>query len=71
MTTTYLGQFRVIDGYNGDYAYPHFCFDQLTGYTYAVYPFGSHKTQVPKALSPQEALWLINNHPICQNIKGE
>ena len=66
MRTEYLGCYSVPDGYFGDRAICHFCFDPETGRTLAVHLFGFHASEVPPAVSAVEARWLITYHPICK-----
>ena len=65
-TTQYIGAFSVPDGYFGNRAIVHLVLDghkllHVTSYGYHGFPFLQADIQ-----DINEALWLINNHPIGQ-----
>jgi hypothetical protein len=55
----------VPDGYFGNKAKIELAFDEISGKTYGIIKEGCFTTHVPQALSEDEALWLIKNHPSC------
>lgn len=64
MRTEYIGIIDTPSGYFGDTEPAHLCYDPETLKTYSVYPFGWHTSEIPPAISKEEVVWLINNHPI-------
>jgi hypothetical protein len=40
-------------------------FDAESGKTIAICEVGCYTTHIPQALSKDESLWLIKNHPSC------
>jgi hypothetical protein len=55
----------VPDGYFGKKAFVELAFDAESGKTIAICEVGCYTTHIPQALSKDESLWLIKNHPSC------
>lgn len=67
MRTDYIGCFRVPDGYFGEKAIIHLCFDPQTLCCLEVHESGYFRSCIPPATTKDEAVWLIQNHPSCKN----
>lgn len=56
------------DGYNGDRVTVEFYYDTVTHKTYCYHRSGYHTSGLPPALTPREALWLLEHHPSAANV---
>lgn len=66
MKTEYIGAFVVPDGYFGDKALIHLCFDQRTLCCIEVHATGFFRSVIPLATTKDEVMWLMGNHPACK-----
>lgn len=66
MRTEYIGAYQVPDGYFGDDAIVHLCFDPQTNYCLEVCATGCFRSCVPPTTTKYGAEWLIQNHPTCK-----
>jgi len=66
----YIGSYTVPDGYFGNKAVVHLCFDPKSGKTLAAHPQGYYTTQIHTAVDAREVLWLLDHHPDCKNIQS-
>lgn len=66
MKTEYIGVFQVPDGYFGEKAIIHLCFDKQTFCTLEVHETGYFRSCIPPATTKEEVIWLMQNHPVCK-----
>ena len=66
MKTSYIGCYQVPDGYFGDKAIIHLCYDNQTHHTIEVAVEGYFNSIIPCATSIEEAIWLMENYPTCK-----
>lgn len=67
MKTDYIGVFQVPDGYFGEKAIIHLCFDPQTHHCLEVHVLGFFRSCIPPATNKEEVVWLMQNHPACKN----
>lgn len=67
MKTCFIKQVTRPEGYNGASVLVNLVYDPETRDTIEVHPHGYHNSHIPPALSCDEVLWLIENHPSCRN----
>ena len=66
MKTEYIGAFQVPDGYFGEKAIVHLCFDLHTFCTIEVRETGYFRSCIPQATTKEEVEWLMKNNPTCK-----
>ena len=69
MKTIYIATGTIPDGYFGERVKAYFVYDPETLVTFAVTHCGYFRASCPPAVDPKEALWLLHNHPACDNIR--
>jgi hypothetical protein len=69
MQTEHLGSVVVPNGYSGETCKLFLCYDPASQKTFAVHQGGFFTSGVPVAVDSKEAIWLIQNHPSCGNMR--
>lgn len=67
MKTTFIISIKVRNGYAGDTAVVYLCYDPETLKVLAVHPFGFYNFGLPDIISPEEAVWMVENHPFSKD----
>ena len=67
MKTTFIKSIRVLDGYYEDTIVVYLCYDPTNLKVLAVHPCGFYNFGLPDIISPEEAAWMVENHPFSQD----